>query len=204
MARYLYLPRVRDADAVLGAIHDGLQQLTWQTDTFAYAESWDEARGRYLGLRSGQATRVLADGGALLVRPEVAAAQMAADQQQAQAATGGVSASDATGGAGVSIGGATILGGGRASGGGGIVREPAPIIRRFHGSVTIDPLRLGRDASQIAEEVVQHFTRVPGARVEITLEIQADLPDGAPEKLIRDVSENCRTLRFSNHGFEES
>jgi hypothetical protein len=56
MAHYLYLPRVRDADVVLGAIHDGLEQLTWKTDTFAYAESWDEARSRYLGLRSGITT----------------------------------------------------------------------------------------------------------------------------------------------------
>ena len=62
--------------------HDDLQQLTWQTDTFAYAEGWDEVRDRYQGLRGRRATRVLPDG-ALLVRPDVAAAQMAADLQQA-------------------------------------------------------------------------------------------------------------------------
>jgi hypothetical protein len=77
-------------------------------------------------------------------------------------------------------------------------------LRRFHGSVTIDPLRLGRDASQIAEEVVQHLTRIVGAQVEISLEIQADLPEGASEKLVRDVTENCRTLRFDSYGFEEA
>jgi hypothetical protein len=70
--------------------------------------------------------------------------------------------------------------------------------------VTIDPLRLGRDASQIAEEVVQHLTRIVGAEVGITLEIQADLPEGASEKLVRDVTENCRTLRFDNYSFEEA
>jgi hypothetical protein len=87
--------------------------------------------------------------------------------------------------------------------GSGATTPAAPQLRRFHASVTIDPLRLGRDASQIAEEVVQHLTRIVGAQVEITLEIQADLPEGASEKLVRDVTENCRTLKFENYGFEE-
>jgi hypothetical protein len=62
---------------------------------------------------------------------------------------------------------------------------------------------MGRDASRIAEEVIQHLTGLLGAEVEITLEIQAKLPDGASDKLVRDVTENCRTLKFSDFGFEE-
>ena len=62
---------------------------------------------------------------------------------------------------------------------------------------------MGRDASRIAEEVVQHLTAILGSEVEITLEIQATLPDGASDKLVRDVTENCRTLKFSDFGFEE-
>ena len=68
----------------------------------------------------------------------------------------------------------------------------------------MDPVRLGRDASRIAEEVVQHLSGIVGATVEITLEIQAELPDGTAEKLVRDVTENCRTLRFTSFGFEET
>ncbi len=67
----------------------------------------------------------------------------------------------------------------------------------------VDPLRLGRDAARIAEEVIQHLTGLVGAEVEITLEIQAKLPDGASDKLVRDVTENCRTLKFTDHGFEQ-
>lgn len=37
----------------------------------------------------------------------------------------------------------------------------------------------------------------------VTLEIQAAIPDGAPDKTARDVTENCRTLKFRDHGFEE-
>src|SRR5438128_12181250 len=35
------------------------------------------------------------------------------------------------------------------------------------------------------------------------LEIQADLAEGAGDKLVRDVTENCRTLKFTDFGFEE-
>src|SRR5262249_25887353 len=69
--------------------------------------------------------------------------------------------------------------------------------RRFHRSVQIDPMRLGRDASRIAEEVVQHLTGMVGTRVEITHEIHAVLENGASDKLVRDITENCRTQRFT-------
>src|SRR5262249_19974099 len=50
MAKYLYLPRLRDAEVLLEAIQDGVRRMTWQAETFAFAESWDEAKGRYVGL----------------------------------------------------------------------------------------------------------------------------------------------------------
>jgi hypothetical protein len=37
----------------------------------------------------------------------------------------------------------------------------------------------------IAEEVVQHLSRFTGFKVEITLEIQADISAGVPENLVR-------------------
>jgi len=55
----------------------------------------------------------------------------------------------------------------------------------------------------VAQEVIQHLTGLLGARVRITLEIQADLPDDVPERVVRTVSENCRTLKFESFGFEE-
>jgi len=41
-ARYLYLPRLTETRALVEAIRDGLGLLTWSTDTFAYADSFDE------------------------------------------------------------------------------------------------------------------------------------------------------------------
>ena len=75
---------------------------------------------------------------------------------------------------------------------------------RFHGSAKLDPMRLGRDAAKIAEEIVQHLSSIVGAEVEVTLEIQAHIPDGASPELVRTITENCRTLKFDDHGFEEA
>ena len=44
-ARYLYLPRLAGPEVLVQAIRDGVALLTWQTDTFAYAESYDEGAG---------------------------------------------------------------------------------------------------------------------------------------------------------------
>jgi hypothetical protein len=68
--------------------------------------------------------------------------------------------------------------------------------------VKLNPHRVGRDAGKIAEEIVQHLALQPGATVEVTLEIQARMPDGAPEKVVRVVTENARTLKFTTHSFE--
>jgi hypothetical protein len=73
---------------------------------------------------------------------------------------------------------------------------------RFHGSVTLDPTRVGRDAGRIADEIVSHLTRLMGPTVKVTLEIEADVPGGAPDQVVRTVTENCRTLKFTSQGFE--
>jgi len=62
--------------------------------------------------------------------------------------------------------------------------------------------RVGRDAGQIASEVIAHLTGLVGAKVNVTLEITAEIPDGAPEHVVRVVTENGRTLKFDSQGFE--
>jgi hypothetical protein len=75
--------------------------------------------------------------------------------------------------------------------------------RRFHGTVALDPARVGRDASRIADEVIAHVAGIVGAEVRVTLEVEADIPSGAPEHVVRTVTENARTLKFTSHGFEK-
>jgi hypothetical protein len=42
-----------------------------------------------------------------------------------------------------------------------------------------------------------------GSKVRVTLEIEAEVPDGAPDAVVRTVTENARTLKFTSHGFEK-
>lgn len=75
--------------------------------------------------------------------------------------------------------------------------------RRFYGSVDLDPLRASRDAATLVDEILRHLAALPDAEIRVTLEIQAHIPDGAPEHVVRTVTENARTLKFNNYGFEE-
>jgi hypothetical protein len=60
---------------------------------------------------------------------------------------------------------------------------------------------MDRDVGQISREVVQHLVGQLMSDVEVTIEIQATVPDGFPEKTVRTISENCRTLKFTQHDF---
>ena len=44
---------------------------------------------------------------------------------------------------------------------------------------------------------------LPAAEVEVSVEISAKVPGGVGRTVRRIVEENCRTLRFRAHGFEE-
>jgi hypothetical protein len=83
-------------------------------------------------------------------------------------------------------------------------QEPAPKKQptRFHGSVPLDPSRVGRDAGRIADEVLSHLSGLVGSNVKVTLEIEASVPGGVSDDTVRVVTENARTLKFASQGFE--
>lgn len=67
----------------------------------------------------------------------------------------------------------------------------------------LDSARVGREASRIADEVITHLAGLVGSNVKITLDIDADIPAGVPDNVVRTVTENSRTLKFGNSGFEK-
>jgi len=75
--------------------------------------------------------------------------------------------------------------------------------KRFFGSVELNPDRVGKEASRIAKEVLQHLSTIRGAQLKITLEIEATIPSGVAEETQRIVTENCQTLQFDKQGFEK-
>ncbi len=197
-AKYHYLSRLAGPDVLIAAVENGLSLMTWEQDSFAYADSWDEQNQRYRGLRAPFQGRISLDAGGLLVKPEVALRHMQATTPPkpngyTDSADGGKAE-------------AVNNGSGRAPT--QTEEEPpapkeTPRPRRFHGSVPLDPIRVGRDAGSIAEEVIQHLTLLKGSRVEVSLEVHAEIPDGTPENVVRTVTENCRTLKFTSYGFED-
>lgn len=192
-ARYLYLPRLKDSSVLVRAVSEGVSLLTWESDSYAFADSMDEAAGRYRGLRAAtQLSLGDADTSGMLVKSDVARRQM--DAERPASPTEGSDEKPRPGES------------GGKGGGEGVGPPPPPPPRqpkRYHGTVTLDTTRVGRDASRIADEVIAHLAGLVGARVTVTLEVEAEMPGGAPEKVVRTVTENGRTLKFASHGFEE-
>ena len=193
-ARYLYLPRLREPSVLLQAITTGLGLLTWAQESFGIAESFDEENGRYKGLQGGEAL-ALTDpySPELLVKPDVAFQQIDADLKKRTAEQNIETAEEKKESEQVPLQTNETQQPGT---------QTATSPKRFHGTVTLDTTRIGRDAGKIAEEVISHLAGIVGSKVTITLEIEAEMPGGVPENIVRTVTENSRTLRFTSQGFE--
>jgi hypothetical protein len=189
-SQYLYLPRLRDSAVLLDAVRTGVALLTWSTDTFAYASTYDEQTGRYVGLAASQHVAVVLDATAVLVKPDAAVRQF--DEVEAQS---GVQSPQPSGPRpGAESGGATPA---PDAGDGDTPLAP----RRFYGRVSVEPVRMLRDLGDIAESIVKQLGRAD-AEVKITVEIEATAEGGFSEDVRRAVDENARTLKFETHEFE--
>src|SRR5690606_30492521 len=150
--------------------------------------------GRYQGLRGGTIV-MLNDqhSNALVVKASVATAQMDAERAPPAPLPGELLPQPSP-----------VIPGGKP-----VDPQPAPPVStkptRFHGSVTLDANRVGRDAGKIAEEIIAHLVGLVGADVTVTLDIEAVIPQGVPDNVVRTVTENCRALKFEahQHGFEK-
>jgi predicted AAA+ superfamily ATPase len=189
--RYLYLPRLRDGAVLLNAIRSGLSLLTWEKDSFAYADSFDEEAGRYRGLRQSAIIPVTQDDAGLLVKPEAARLQIDRETKpevpaQPKTASGQKDEEKSADPKAPPSDDA---------------EQKRP--KRYHGTVKLDSNRVGRDAGRIADEIISHLVGLVGSSVSVTLEIEAQMPQGTPDHVVRTVTENGRTLKFQpNSGFE--
>lgn len=191
-AQYLHLPRLAGPGVLLKTISDGLANLTWQSDTFAYADHYDDATKQYVGLRAGERLTLRTDDPGLLVKPEIAAEQLSRERDV-------VSPPPTDMGEEQPPYLPSPYGPGVEPPQTGIKSSP----RRYYGSVQIDPQRIGPDVTRIAQEVIAHLTGLLGAEAEITLEIQVRVPDGVPHDVVRTVLENGNTLKFTVQEFLE-
>jgi len=187
--QYPYMPRLRDRSVLDVGVFD--QPLIWQTDAFALATSYDEAAGRYVGLWTphGNGSQPVATDSLLLVRPDVALRQIAATlpAQSPDDTSDTAAPNDRT----------------------QTPPPPAvdvvyPIVKtRFFGVKTLNSAKIALDFKNIAEEVLAHL-RSGDTSLTVRIEIEAVDTAGFDEGKIRTISENAKTLRFDQAGFEES
>jgi uncharacterized protein len=182
-ATYVYLPKLRDRVVLEAAIRDALATLD---PKFALAEAFDKATGKYAGLVWQKAPLAPIPQTALLVRPEVAIAQL-----RAAGTTPAPTVQPSEEGAGSVQ--PTAL---------GPIPNQQP--QRFYGSVEIDLVRPVKAFEAILNAVVMELQRSKGTKVRMTLEIEADAEEGFSEADIGVIRDNARQLKFKadSTGFE--
>ena len=184
-ARYLYLPRVTGRQVIESAVQDGASVLSVD-DTFAVAAAFDEAKKRYSGLRVGEALPGVVDRTTLVVKPAIARTQRERERNPSLSPrrhdSGEVTVPGVSGGAPVSA-----------------PKVPPNV---FVGSVKLDGERVVKETGRVVMEVLEHLSVLPGADVNVTLELRVAVPEGVKEDVVRTVSENAKTLKFQTFSFE--
>ncbi|HEY5230228.1 MAG TPA: hypothetical protein VIJ11_04935, partial [Galbitalea sp.] len=194
IARYPYLTRLKDESVLANSVRDGLGKTTWEVETFAYADAYDETTRAYLGLAAGgnaAAAHVDLVRG-LLVKPDVAAAQFA----RARAAVdGGADKSPAS--QDDSEGGCAGAGGGIGGGAPATVRP-----HRFYQRVTItDATLLPRVVNKLANDIVA-LLAAKGARMDIAIDVSAELATGIDQPLEERLRANSSAHEFPAPEFD--
>jgi predicted AAA+ superfamily ATPase len=82
---------------------------------------------------------------------------------------------------------------------------PAGRVRRFHGEVSLgDPRRPIPELTKIVDEVIDRLAQQTDVRLRVTLQIEAEhAASGFTDDTVRTISENAKTLRFRDFGWEK-
>lgn len=184
---YVYLPKLRDRVVLETSIRDAVAKLDPQ---FGYADSYEETTGKYRGLIWAKDPPQPFPTKAVLV------SDAAAKRQLAETATAGPAAPA----------GSPVVPGASPS---PTDDKPAPAqprkARRFYGSVDLDMVRPVKAFDAILNAVVMELQRTQGAKVRLTLEIEAVADEGFADNDVSVVRDNARQLKFKpeSTGFED-
>lgn len=193
LSTYCYLPRLANYSVLEDAIARGLAS----DEYFALAAAY--SNNRYVDLKYNQTVFSISQSD-LLVKTNVALKQIVAEKKEEPVTpinpnSGGV---QPEGPSGVSPSGGT--GTQTTPSGGGATKATNT---HFFMSAKLDTTRVNRDVNNYVQEIIQHLMAVDGSDVELILEVSVKAPDGIPSNVVRTVSENCRTLKITNFGFDE-
>lgn len=191
LTRYVYLPRLVDEQVLMNSIRAGLQGNGMMCEFFGYAEGYDEVKKRFEGLRVTPG-HVGNHADAILVQPDAALAQLKIESEARTKEDGkeGERKKDVTGGR-----------EGEKEGDDEETKPPLP--KRFTAAKTLNPMRVGLEAADVAKEILTHLTSLGGASLDVRLTIDGEFPEGVREDIQRIVKENARTLKFEEVEFED-
>lgn len=202
--RYTYLPRLVRREVLDRAIEQSLSTVLVENERFAIASGKDTETGRYrsllvppnphLGLQITDST--------LLIEIKRAQRQAEADLIAASEESNTDATSKNSGAPGNGV--ADVRRAGHTNAGEMERSAVEAVLARFFGSVKIDSDRYARDIGNVTREVIDRLAGA-GARLDITIDVQATKPDGFDESEVRTISENARVLKFDpSSGFEKS
>jgi hypothetical protein len=186
--RYLYLPRLRDRGVLAQAIVKGAGTRDF------FGSAYGEHEGTFDGFKLGDAN-VQLDDTLLLIEP---AAAKAYETAQPSAVPPGPNPPGPLPPGSTSPG----LFPPGPTGAGPTPSGATPKAKTFHGSADVTPATAKVRLVQIADEIIAVLAADPNAEVKVSIEIQANFPNGTQDQTKRAVSENAKTLGFNNAEWE--
>jgi uncharacterized protein len=191
----LYLPRLKDDTTFQTTMGAG----TESREFFGFAQG--KEGDQYAGFSFGSCTSLFFDSSLLIVDPVTAAAFAEVQRSQENAGQFKLNSADMR-----FMGDETNRVEDSARPKGSMVSTTAtrPIKKQFHASVEVNSILAKKEFADIVEEVILQFSRRPDVVVTITIDIQATTNGGFDDGLQRSVTENCNSLKFKNHDFEDS
>lgn len=197
LSTYCYLPRLSNFSVLEETICQGLPS----TEYFAIAAAY--SNGRYVGLKFNQ-TVFSVNPSDLLVKVDAAQKQIDDEKTLDVPVTprnGGENPFGKQEETNEHDDGMTVA---NYAGGKSNVDMPTPPNNKhFYMSVKLDNTRVNRDINNYVQEIIQHLMSVDGANVELKLDVEVEAPNGIPSTTVRTVSENCRTLKVTDFGFDD-
>ncbi len=192
--RYLYLPRLKGRDVLGQAIVKGAGTRDF------FATAYAQTGEAFEGFKFGDAN-IQFDDTLLLIAPEAGQAYETA--LAAKAATLPTPTAPSVPPPGVPVPVQLGTGGALPAGTG---TTPAVAVqskaRSFYGSAEVNAATAKMRLVQIAEEIIAVLASDPNAKVTVSVEINAEYPNGASDQIKRAVSENAGSLGFKTKTWE--
>lgn len=185
-ANHPYMARLANFDVLAAAISNGTASMSWESETFAYADAKDA--DAWLGVTYGSHVTPMRSG--LVMRPDIVGPEGATPDV--------AEGSDDTPGGEDGVSGTGGSASGSAGGTGAMEGSSAPTATRFYGRFGLDPVRGIRQLEEIMTNVTNHL----GAEVKITVEIEAESPAGFDDRTRRVAEENAKQLGADAAEFE--